>query len=218
MPSLVRVVTVHALEGCKRIGAQVLLVNDPVVADHERLHPRDFVLGWRGRQSKSSDHYAFNHEVHLTYRGGGTLPFQNLEKVSVKWLGFGPVALRQSVGDRLSNRTAPAPVRVLPSKPILFPRRTDDALSILVQFGAIVLIQGVFLLRLYKAPANLNGIQFIFANASKQDLLASGFGVVVPLAIPLNDRNWKRPIVIADRQRGAIRIFGVDPDRLFLVS
>src|SRR6476646_8759670 len=72
MPGLVRVVTVYALEDCKRIGAQVFLVDDPVVADYERLHARDFVLGWSGRKSKSSDHYAFYHEVHLTQRGGGT--------------------------------------------------------------------------------------------------------------------------------------------------
>src|SRR3954451_12158137 len=116
MPGLVGVGTVHALEDCKRIGPQVFLVNDPVVADHKRLHARNFVMGWRGRKSKASDHYAFHHEVHLTQRGGGTLPFQNLEKISVKWLSLGIVALGQSLRDRLSDGTAPAPVLVLPGE------------------------------------------------------------------------------------------------------
>jgi hypothetical protein len=83
MPGLIGIEPVHALESLKRIRSQILLVNGPVVANDERLHSGDAILGRRCGQGKPTNHGSLDEEVDLSQRRGRTLPLQNLEIVAV---------------------------------------------------------------------------------------------------------------------------------------
>ena len=48
-----------------------------------------------------------------------------------------------------------------------------------------MLFGSIFFLRLYKATADLDGVELVFADAPEQYLLAPGIGIVIPLSIPL---------------------------------
>src|SRR4051794_30343946 len=84
LPCLIGVIKLHALKDFEGIGTQVFLVNDPFVADHESLHARDTILGWRSSERKSADHRSADDEIHLAEWGVRTLSFQNSEIISVK--------------------------------------------------------------------------------------------------------------------------------------
>src|SRR5437762_4114245 len=93
------------------------------------------------------------------------------------------VTLRQGLGNALSNGPPPRSIRVLPCKTILFSRRADDFLCILVYFGIVMLFHSVFVFRFHIATANLDNIQLIGTNAPKKDLLAARLGIERPLSV-----------------------------------
>src|SRR5713101_3530415 len=204
MPGLVGVEALHALEDLQAIRSQVLFVNDSVVADDERLDPCDSILGRYGGQGKSTDHGSLNDKVQLSQGRRGTLTLQNLEVVAVIRLSFIRIALRQGLGDPLSDGTAPRAIRVLPRQPIVFPRGADDPLGVLVHLGIIVLLLSVFVLRFHEPAADLDSIQFVTSDAPQQNFIAANLGIEIPLSLALDDRNWKRPILITYRNDGAI--------------
>ena len=135
------------------------------MADDERLDPCDSILGRCGGQGKSTDHGSLNDKVHLSQGRRGTLTLQNLEVVAVIRLSFIRIALRQGLGDPLSDGTAPRAIRVLPRQAVLFSRGADDALGVLVHLGIIVLLLSVFVLRFHEPAADLDSIQFVLPDA-----------------------------------------------------
>jgi hypothetical protein len=80
----------------------------------------------------------------------------------------------------------------------MFPGRADDFLRVLVRFGIVVLLHGVFVLRLDVTAADLNGVQFIGADSAEKYLVATSLGIERPLSADINDGEWERPIVVAD--------------------
>ena len=168
------------------------------MADDERLHSRNPILRRRGSQRKPSDHDVFYYEVELAQWRRRPLPFQDHEIVAVKRSTVHCIALRQSLRDRFSNRTAPTSVRILPSKTVPFARRADNPLGILVHTGRILSFRSIGALSLHETTAYSDCVKFVFANAPEQNLLAPGFGVVIPFIAPLYDRDRKRPIGIPD--------------------
>src|SRR6201987_6111291 len=202
-PCFVRVVELHLPEDFKCVGTRVLLVNNAVKAHDERLHARNPVLRRRSGKSKPSDHRASDDEAHLAKRSSRALPFQNLEVVTVVGLALVCVALLQSLGNPLGNGTPQATVGVIPDKPVVFARGTDDALGILIYFGIVVLLQRVFLLCIHVSPTYLDGIQFIGTDAPVEHLPTAGLGVEQPLVAFLDKRDRQRPTVIANQNLSA---------------
>src|SRR5436190_8013464 len=82
-PSFVGVEAIQGFENVQSINSHILLINDAVMADHERLHACNAVLRRGGNERKSSDHRSLHNKIQLAQRRGGTLPFQNFEKVAV---------------------------------------------------------------------------------------------------------------------------------------
>src|SRR4029453_4313598 len=116
----------------------------------------------------------------------------------VERLAFAAVAPLNRVGDGFSHWTAPGAIRVLPCQTILLPGRADDALRVLIHAGTLTLQKRVLMLRLDKAMANLNGIQFISPDPTVQELPTPGFRIKRPLSVGFHDRYGKRPIIITD--------------------
>src|SRR5215203_5003910 len=132
----------------------------------------------------------------MTYR---SLFCENLKIITVKRSRISGVGFLDLFGGSLADRSAPFSVRVLPCQPVLFARRADDALGILVDQRAVVLCQRVFMLGFDIAATNFDGVQLVSADSPVQNLLASGLGVEIPCtAFP---DNWYRklPVVLADR-------------------
>jgi len=60
----------HTFELIQRLGSEVPLIYDAVVADNERSHSGNSVLSGRGYESETTDHDTFDHEVHCAkWRG-----------------------------------------------------------------------------------------------------------------------------------------------------
>src|SRR6185436_3166530 len=49
-------------------SAEVLLIDDAVLADHERLHAGIAIIGRDGKQSESADHVTFNEVIQFAER------------------------------------------------------------------------------------------------------------------------------------------------------
>src|SRR4029077_4797321 len=128
---------------------------------------------------------------------------------AVKRLAPLRVALLQRFGDFFSHWTSPSSIRVLPRQTIMFPRRADDSLGVLVHFGIVVLFLSIFLLRVDETTANGNGVQFVGADTPIQNFLAPGLGIEVPLALLLHDWNRKRKIIVSNRENSAVRILRI---------
>src|SRR5205807_1300484 len=110
-PGLIGIEALHALKRLQRIGPEVLLVNDSVLANDERLHTCDPVFCRRSRERKPTDHGTLYEKIHLSHRRGGTLPLQNLEIVAVIRLSFIAIALLQGLDNILSDGASPAAIR-----------------------------------------------------------------------------------------------------------
>src|SRR4030095_9727110 len=135
--------------------------------------------------------------------------FQNFEIIAVKWLSPLCVALLQRFGDPFSDWTSPGSIRVLPRQTIMFPRRADDSLGVLVHLGIIVLFLGIFLLRFVETTANGNRVQFVGTDTPIQNFLTASLGIEVPLALALHDRDGKRKIIVTHRENSVVRILRI---------
>src|SRR5580698_7690611 len=101
LPGFVRVIKLHFPEDLQSIRAQILLINNSLVTDDEGLHSGDAIFRRSSSESEASDHCSLNNKIYLAKRSRGTLPFQNLEVISVVWLGLIRVALLQGIRDVL---------------------------------------------------------------------------------------------------------------------
>ena len=144
----------------------------------------------------------------LSERRGGSLPLQNLEEIAVIRLGAAGVALFDGARDVFPDRPAPRAVGVLPRQAILLARSADDALRILVHVVALRRAEGVFVLRLHVAAADLDGVQLIGADAAVEVSCRPALPSKNHLLPLLHDRDGKRPVLVADEQERAAPFFG----------
>ncbi len=94
------------------LSGQVLLIDDPVVADNKGSNTSDSVFSRGSHKSKSADHDAFDYEIHLAESTGGK-------------------ALLDRPRDLLADRTVPLTVFVLPRQTVLLAGSADNALRVL---------------------------------------------------------------------------------------
>src|SRR5215472_7707050 len=179
-PGLVRIEALHLLELLKGVRPKVLLIDHAAVTYYERLDATAAVFRGSRHQRKASDHHAFDDEVHGTVRGGGSLPFQDLEVIAVVGLALGRVPLLDGVGNPLADRAAQCAIRVSPGQSVAFAWSADDALCELVHLVALAFFERVVVLGFHIAPADLDGVQLITADAPPQQLLAARRGVERP--------------------------------------
>src|SRR4029079_4652689 len=180
------------------LGAQVFLVDDAVVADDEGRDARKEVLRRRRNKREAADHRALHDEVHLAERRRRALPLQDFEEVAVVGNCFLGVALLDGLGDVLADGPAPRAVWILPRQAVLLAWFADDALRVLIDPGALVHHEGVLMLRLNISTADLDCIELVAADGSIEDLLSAGRRIEAPLSGLPDDRDRKRPILIAD--------------------
>ena len=100
----------------------------------------------------------------------------------------------------------------------MFSRRADDLLRVLIHHRVIVLIGGIFVFVLNEAAANLDRVQLIRSDAPEQDHFAAGLGIEIPFPTSFHDRDGQRPVVIADQERGAIRVLRIHLDRMLFLG
>src|ERR1700757_413325 len=123
----------------------------------------------------------------------------------MEWRAVRTIAFLQSLRNRLADRSAPRPIRVLPRQAVVFARRAYDSLRILVELRTVVFLRRIFKLRFNEPAAHGDRVAFVFPNAAEKDLPSSGFCIEIPLPVMLHQRNGKRPLVASDRQSGANR-------------
>ena len=75
----------------------------------------------------------------------------------------------------------------------------------------------IFVLRFHVAAADINRIEFIRTDAPVEHLLAAGLGIKEPLTIFLDDGDRHRPVPVADDENGAVGVFRIDVDGVFLM-
>src|SRR5258708_36004737 len=128
------------------------------------------------------------------------------------------VALLQSLDNPLSDGAPDVSVRIPPRKTVVFSGSADDPLRVLIHLRIIVFFQGIFVLRLHITTANLDGVQFIGTDTPEKDLLAACLGVENPLFRFVHKRDRKWPILLANRNDGALGILRVDDDLIFFTG
>src|SRR5258707_955852 len=213
LPRCVGVEALHLFELFECIWAEVLLVDDAVVADHEGLYTGDAVFGGRGDESEAADHDAFDDVVEFSERGGGALSFEDFEEVTVIWQFSGIVTLCDGASNLFADWALPLTVGRLPGEAVLLTGRADDALSVLVYAIELARSEGVGVLGFDEAVANLDGIEFISANAAVEEFLLASLGVKGPFAVDLDDGYGEGPVLIADDDEGACAGLGIHGDR-----
>src|SRR5580700_3736941 len=128
MPGLVRVVALHCGNGFCRVRSEVLLVDDPAIADNKGLNTGNLVLGGPSYQRKAANHHAIDYVVQFSVRRSGALPFQDLEIIAMEGFAPGRVTLFDCFCNRLADRACPSSICIFPSQPILLSVRTDRSL------------------------------------------------------------------------------------------
>src|SRR5690242_16142518 len=217
-PGLIRVEALHLLEFVKSARSEVLLIDDTVLTNDEGLDTRLTVLGWGGYQGEASDHHAFHDVVHLTQRGRWTLPFQNLEEISVVWLGSGGVTLFDHPGDLFANWSTPTAILVLPAQAILFAGVADNALGVLVYVEAFAWLERILVLRVHIPSTDIDCVQLVSANAAMEEFLPAGSGIEVPLVPRLHERHRKRPVLVAHEQESPVPLLWVHANVFLFAS
>src|SRR4029077_2809687 len=132
MPGLLWIVSLHVLGKVERIRTQILLVDDSVVADHERLNSRDPVIGRNRNQCEPADHDSVDHIVELTQRRCRTLPLQNFKEIAMVRLRAAGVAFLDGPRNALADGTARSTIFVFPVETIALSRGADDPLRVLI--------------------------------------------------------------------------------------
>src|SRR6266850_5350878 len=133
-------------------------------------------------------------------------------------LGAARIPLFDRTGNFFADRTFPGALVVLPCQTILLTGRANDALGVLVYVVTLMGLKSVFMLGLHVTVANLNGVQFIRADAAVEEFLAACFGVKRPFVTLLHERHGERPILIADEEERAIPALRIHGHVLLLVG
>src|SRR5262249_33449962 len=89
---------------------------------------------------------------------------------------------------------------------------------VLIDSAFAMLCQCILMLCFDVTAADFDRIEFITADAAKQDFLSSGLGVEVPLAGNLHERNRKGPVIIADVEYHAAEMPGISSQALLGAS
>src|SRR3954453_17764921 len=170
MPGLVGVIEFDVLCDFEGIRSKVLLIDDSLWSNDEGLDAGDTVLGRRRDQRKSPDHGVLDQVVELTQRCGRPLAFQDLEIVAmVGSVLLQGVSFREGFGNSFAHPASGGTVGVLPIEAVLFSGSADESLRVLIDAGIVMDGGSVIALRFNISATDLDGIQFIGADAAVQN-------------------------------------------------
>ena len=101
------------------------------------------------------------------------------------------VALRGCLGDEFAKGTGIFTLRRRPIEPVLLSWLADDALGIGINAGAGAILLGVFVLRINIGKRGLNCIQLVFADTTRENLLAARRRIEAPHSVLADERYRK---------------------------
>jgi len=88
----------------------------------------------------------------------------------------------------------------IPVQAVLHPLVASKFLGILQKTVGVSVLERIFPLSIHIGQADLDGTQFIPSDPSCQDFLTALFGVKTPKGVLFHHRDWKRSILISNRE------------------
>src|SRR5262249_27919058 len=137
-PALVRVVLLDRRHGGRCRVPEVLLVDDPFMADLERLNSRNAVVRRPGHRGEAADHHSLHDVVPGALGPGRSLGRQDAVVVAVVRLGPSRVAGGERFGNDLSDGAGRLSVFIPPGKPVLLALGAQEFLSVLVNAASVM--------------------------------------------------------------------------------
>ena len=193
-----------SLEALQRLLAQVLLVDDAVVAHDEGLDAGHPVLRRCGDEGEAADHRTLHHEVHGAQRRRRTLSLQHLEEVAVVRVGSRPCSPR-AMTRAIASPTGPAqvPSAACQARPSCLPGVLMTRCAYWFISAPSCRVQGVFPLGLDVPAAHLDRIELVLRRCDGAGSPAfPACGVEAPFPALLDDRNRQRPVARDQREDG----------------
>ena len=102
----------------------------------------------------------------------------------------------------------PAASSLCQYKPVMLARRAHQTGSVLQHAIVVAIFGSILELRLHVPVANLDGVEFMRADAPRAHFDRGFGGVEAPFAVGADNRDRKRPVLVANRQDRAVRIHG----------
>ena len=99
------------------------------------FHSSNPVVRRCGDKGKATNHCSANHEIHFAHRCSRSLPFQNLEEVTmVGRLWLAGVTFLQRLSHFRPDRPVPAAIFILPGQTVVLAGRANNLLRVLIYF------------------------------------------------------------------------------------
>src|SRR5215468_3786383 len=184
LPARVRVEELHLLRQRRRVGAEVLLIDDAVVVHDEGHHAGGAVLRGEGDHAEAADHVPVGHVV----RGaaGRIRPLTGQDTVVVAVVGNRPllrafpVALGPCLGHERPERTLWLAGLGLPVESVALAGRAGEALGVLEHIALLARLGIILALRIDVGEADLDRAELVPPDAPIENLFLSVGRVEAP--------------------------------------
>src|SRR5215470_10358333 len=177
LPARVRVEELHLLRQRRRVGAEVLLIDDAVVVHDEGHHAGGAVLRGEGDHAEAADHVPVGHIVRGAAGRIRPLPGQDTVVVAVvrnrPLLRAFPIALGPCLGHERSERALWLTGLGLPVESVTLARRAGEALGVLEHLALLARLGVVLALRINVGEADLDRAELVPPDAPIEDLFLS---------------------------------------------
>src|SRR5262249_52673282 len=163
-----------------------------------------------GNHCKAADHLSFDDIVVGASRRMLSLSGQNSEMIALKGNGSGilarwPVAVANRIGNQRTQGALGFARTGRPIKTILLARAASEFLSIFRHLPVGTFHPRIFALRSDDRAQCLDRVKLVSSDAPVQQLLFARRGVERPAIALANQREWKRKVIIADREHSLVR-------------
>src|SRR5262245_3203297 len=177
LPARVRVEELHLLRQRRRVGPEVLLIDDAVMVHHEGHHAGGAVLRGEGDHAEAADHVSVGHVVRGAAGRIRPLPGQDPVVVAVvrnrPLLRAFPVTLGPCLGHERSERALWLTGLGLPVESVTLAGRAGEALGVLEHLTLLACLGVVLALRIDVSEAYLDRAELVPPDAPVEDLFFS---------------------------------------------
>ena len=194
-PGLIGTVCRYTRRNLLRTGSQILLIDFAVLIHHKGHHSRIAILRGISEDGKPSGQFSIHEIILRTARGVWTLSQEQPVDVSMKWSGalLLSVTFAECFGKERPSRARRLTLDSWPIESIVFARVTHDFLRILF-LSAVSRLAGILLLRIDDGLKRIDGVKFIPADPTIENLLLADRRIENPASIFLNQRNGEGPV------------------------
>lgn len=116
------------------------------------------------------------------------------------WTATGLIALGCSLCSELAKWARLSSFRARPIKPVFLSRLAHDSLRINTSAKTGWIERGIFILRLDIRETHLDCGELVATDASAQYFIEAGLAIELPLTTFVDERNWKGPIIVANKK------------------